>query len=287
MRSSKGIAMKLLFWLMLCIIVALVFLIVMGKIGTIVGNSNIFDKPLVYVHIPSESDMTLSVSPATEYIIKGVEESPFTVYADIAMKKDANFPKEGTDVIISFQGYMQEEDFSGCRVEKTIKPGDDIRVYSDECPSPPRLKAFWSGPVNLKVVVIDAKSGNFIASKDTVLTSFIRLSSFGSGGSAVCRAANEYRSYSNSALYLINDLGDLTLTVNEVADENVGKTQRLVINGEICSQPEIWVENLVQATETHPLTLIPGIIDSYVVRQNDKMRFYSGDRSVIFDMTSS
>lgn len=284
MLSQKGLATKILFWLVLGLIVGAVLLFLMGKIGITVGNFDLFgEQKLSYVHLPTETDFTMTLEARGDSIIKGIEEREFIVYSDISMKNSDRLPREGIDIIISFQSYMKGADFTGCRVEKRIKPGEEIRVYSSECINTLRLSPEWSGPVNIKAVLIDKKTGSAIVSKDAVIESYIRLSTFGSGNLALCRALNEYKDYANSMLYLQNDVADLSLTCQK---EQGTPRIRMKINNEICESPSLY--DYVGDAELRKLVVEPNILINsdcmeYVIRKGGNLHIYSSYGSTMLD----
>lgn len=288
MRSQKGLATKILFWLVLGLIVGAVLLFLMGKIGITVGNFDLFgEQKLSYVHLPTETDFTMSLEAREQSIIKGIEEKEFIVYSDISLKNSDRLPREGVDIILSFQSYMKGDDFTGCRIEKRIKPGEEIRAYSSECANPLRLNPRWSGPVNIKAVLIDKKTGSAILSKDAVIESYIKLSALGSGNTALCMALNEYEEYSNSMLYLQNDIADMSLSCQK--EIGIPKIS-MKINGEICESPSLY--DYAGDAEFNELVVEPSILINsdcieYTIRNGGNLHIYKSYESTILDASYS
>ncbi len=245
---GKGIdAYKLILYVFICLLGLFVIIVIFSDISTKVhaALNGTFEPEKFPAPQTVESDISIENMRAysgsdeitqgstSALLIRDLGEIPVKVEFDASMPKNADYPKEGANIIFRFDSEMEKKDFDSCSVVKKVVPGTSVHVSSDDIAGCITMKSDWSGWVTVRISAKTMVSGDEqgLATSYENFRVFRKMKLMGS----LCDLIKNVGDYPKERLYISNDMGDIELgkkTVPEASMVN-GKTT-ITIDGVEC-----------------------------------------------------
>lgn len=282
---SKGLAVKMVFWIIIFLIVCIVVTYFLMGIYKQAGNVSIWGPN--YVHIKEEENVDASISNVmlldnsgnkiSGYLLKSSPDTdtPFKVKFDVNIPESSTI-KEGDSLTIEIRGHDSGEDYTPCTFTYgPLKPGNDFTIDTSLPAYGCNLavNAGWTGKVSVNVIA--SLNGRLLDSGYNSFEARLGLSSVASTPSALCSFLKSYiDNWNKNGVSMINDWDALKLEAKTMPDKCILSDRIiLVINGVDCPEALLKCTDVGFSLNARTLPVITS--GSINVRKGNSISIYN------------
>ena len=245
---GKGIdAYKLILYVFICLLGIFVIIIILSDINTKVhaALNGTFEPEKFPAPQTVESDINIenmrafagsdevTQGKSSALLIRDLGTIPVKIEFDATMPKNADYPKEGTNIIFRFDSEFEKKDFDSCSVVKNVAPGASVHVSSDEIAGCLTVKSDWSGWVTVRISAKTLVNGDEqgLATSYENFRIFRKMKLLGS----LCDLIKAVKDYPSQKIYVSNDAKAFELgKINEPAAQTANGITTLTVDGVKC-----------------------------------------------------